>query len=358
MANNVPPSTGTLIRAAIVGYGLSGRVFHSPFLESDSNFELAAIVTGDDARRAQASGEHRNARIYQSFEELESSGESFDLIVLAGPPDTHRELALKALAMGAAVIVDKPFVASTEDAQLLIDAATVAGRPLMVFHNRRWDGDFVTIQSLIRSGRLGDVFHFESNFEHWSPTTTPGWKDQLPASRAGGVAWDLGSHLVDQALVLFGPTASVTSRLRTVREGGGNDDHAEIHIVHESGVVSRLLMSRLSDGHGPRFRLLGTRGSFISFGLDPQEPALDAGALPTDEGFGTVSPQNYGTLTEHTAGGSITSQIPTEPGDYAEFYRRVAAAVRGTGPEPVRPEEALDVVAVLELATRTPTNAN
>jgi predicted dehydrogenase len=353
MDNNFLPLEGTPIRVAILGYGLSGRVFHSPFIEADTSFELAAIITGDDARRAQAAAEHRNARIYRSFEELESAGESIDLIVVAGPPDSHRELALKSLAIGAAVIVDKPFISSTQDAQLLIDAAATAGRSLLVFQNRRWDGDFLTVQSLIRSGRLGDVFHFESNFEHWAPQTSAGWKDQLPAFSAGGVAWDLGSHLVDQALVLFGPATSVTSQLRTVRAGGGNDDHAEIHLVHDSGVVSRLLMSRLSHGQGPRFRVLGTKGSFISFGLDPQENALEEGSLPTDEGFGDVAPENYGTLTEHTPEGAITTRIPTETGDYAAFYRGAAAAIRGQGPEPVPSAEACEVVAVLELAAST-----
>ena len=357
MVKNSLPLEATPIRVAILGYGLSGRVFHSFFIEADTSFELVAIVTGDDARRTQAAAEHGNARIYRSFEDLESAGESIDLIVVAGPPDSHLELALKSLAIGAAVVVDKPFLSSTEGAQLLIDAAEAAGRPLMVFQNRRWDGDFLTVRSLIRSGRLGDVFHFESNFEHWAPQTSSGWKDHLPASSAGGVAWDLGSHLVDQALVLFGPATTVTSQLRTVRAGGGNDDHAEIHLIHNSGVVSRLLMSRLSHGQGPRFRVLGTKGSFISFGLDPQENALEKGALPTEEGFGDVAAENFGTLTEHTPEGTIETRITTETGDYAAFYRGAAAAIRGTGPEPVPSAEAREVVAVLELATRTATSA-
>lgn len=338
------------IRTAVIGYGLSGRVFHSPFIEADHNFDLTAIVTGNDDRAALAAKQHPSARICRDFGELKALNESIDLVVLAGPPDSHRDLALTALAMGLAVIVDKPFVPSVKDARLIRDAAGEAGRPVMVFHNRRWDGDFLTVRSLIEEGRLGEVFHFESAFEHWAPEATSGWKDQLPASNGGGVAWDLGSHLVDQAIQLFGPAASVGARLRTVRSGGGNDDHSEIHLEHDSGVVSRLLMTRVSHPTAPRFRVLGSRGSFISYGLDPQEPALDAGARPTEEGFGDVSPDDYGTLIEQTAAGAVSTRIPTMTGDYAEFYRRASAAVRGTGSEPVPLEQALEVVAVLETA--------
>lgn len=341
------------IRTAVAGYGLSGSVFHLPFLAAHPEFEVSAIVTADDTRRAHAAAKHPQADIYRSFDELETRPGGLDLIVLAGPPNTHLDLAMRSLRMGAAVVVDKPFVSSVADAQALAAAASRAERPLMVFQNRRWDGDFLTVRSLVESGRLGRVFHFESCFEHWAPEVSSGWKDHLPASVAGGVAFDLGSHLVDQALVLFGPAVAIDSRLRTVRHGGGNDDHTEIHLEHASGTVSRLLMSRLSHAQGPRFRVLGTRGSFISYGFDPQEPALADGASPTDPGFGVVAPEFYGTLTEDTPSGPATSRVPTEPGNYAEFYRLAAAAVRGEGPEPIPPAEAIAVVDVLEQATQS-----
>lgn len=220
----------------------------------------------------------------------------------------------------------------------------------MVFHNRRWDGDFLTIRRLVASGELGEVFAFESNFEHWAPEATSGGKDQLPIAHAGGVAYDLGSHLVDQALVLFGPAASVGSSLRTIRRGGGNDDHARIDIVHESGVESRLLMSRVSRGLGPRFRVLGTRGSFVSEGLDGQEPALAAGVRPGDPGYGITPEAGYGTLEVEGPSGLVRRRVPTERGDYPEFYRRAARAVRGEGAVPVAVEDALAVVEILEFA--------
>jgi predicted dehydrogenase len=207
------------------------------------------------------------------------------------------------------------------------------------------------VRSLITSKRLGEVFHFESVFEHWASPASADWKDQLPISQGGGVSYDLGSHLVDQALVLFGPASLQNARLRTLRPGGGNDDHSELDLAHDSGVVSRLFMSRQGDMRGPRFRILGTKGSFLSYGLDPQEPALDRGGFPTDPDFGKVSPDLYGTLVEHTATGPVITRIPTERGDYAEFYRRAALAIRGEGPEPVSPADALAVVAILQRAT-------
>jgi scyllo-inositol 2-dehydrogenase (NADP+) len=353
MVDNVNSSAGSPIRAAIAGYGLSGRVFHAPFIASSPDFELAAIITADEKRRAQAATDHPSARIYESFEELESSGDQLDLIVLAGPPNTHLDHALRALRLGAAVVVDKPFIANVAAAAVLITAAASAARLLMVFHNRRWDGDFLTVQSLIASGRLGDVFHFESVFEHWAPVATADWKDQLPASVGGGVAFDLGSHLVDQALVLFGPATLLSANLRTLRAGGGNDDHSELLLEHDSGVVSRLLMSRQGHMQGPRFRVLGTKGSFISYGLDPQEPALNSGGLPTDPGFGEVASYNYGTLTEESPSGPLMTSIPTERGNYAEFYSRAALAIRGEGPEPVPSAEALAVVAILQSASQS-----
>ncbi|MEQ1737712.1 MAG: Gfo/Idh/MocA family oxidoreductase, partial [Rhodoglobus sp.] len=192
-------------------------------------------------------------------------------------------------------------------------------------------------------------------FEHWAPEATASWKDQLPASAGGGVVFDLGSHLVDQALLLFGPASKIESRLRTVRSGGGNDDHAEIFLAHDSGVHSRLFMSRMSLAPGPRFRVLGTKGSYISHGLDPQELSLAGGGLPTDEDFGQRLPEEFGTLVVDSAEGPIESRVPMLRGNYGLFYREVAVAVRGEAEGPVSLSQAIDVVAVLEQATAAPT---
>lgn len=343
------------IKTAIVGYGLSGKVFHGPFLRADENFEVAAVVTSDAARQAEAQQDHPQARIHSSFDELLATEEDLDLVILSSPPDTHLDFASRALAAGAAVIVDKPFVPTVADAATLKAAAEAAGRPLMVFQNRRWDGDFLTIQRLIADGELGEVFAFESAFEHWAPTATSGWKDQLPVEQAGGVLYDLGSHLIDQALVLFGPAAEASATLRRVR-GGGNDDHSRVSIEHASGVESRLLMSRVSRGLGPRFRVLGTRGSFTTYGLDGQEPALAAGMAPDDAEYGVTPESEYGWLEAEGPEGIVKRRVPIERGNYPEFYRRAAAAIRDGGELPVPLDDATAVVAILERVTRAATD--
>ncbi|KAA9105547.1 Gfo/Idh/MocA family oxidoreductase [Microbacterium rhizomatis] len=338
------------IRTAIVGYGLSGKVFHGPFVKADDDFEVSAIVTSDSARRADALVDHPQARVYSTFDQLLDTETDLDLVILSSPPDTHVDFAARALSRGAAVIVDKPFVATVDQARTLEQAAAAAGRPLMVFHNRRWDGDFLTLQRLLAEGMLGEVFAFESAFEHWAPVATSGWKDQLPASDGGGVAYDLGSHLIDQALVLFGPAEVRSASVRSVRHGG-NDDHTRIDLRHESGVESSLLMSRVSRGLGPRFRVLGTKGSFTSAGLDGQEPALVAGVTPSDPSYGVTPESGYGTLEAEGPDGMTTLRVPMERGDYPEFYRRAARAIREGGAEPVSLEDAIAVVRLLEVST-------
>lgn len=335
------------IRTAIVGYGLSGKVFHGPFLKADDDFEVSAIVTSDPARHAEALTDHPEARVISTFDQLLESEADLDLVILSSPPNTHLDFATRALSRGAAVIVDKPFVATVDQARELEALAADVGRPLMVFHNRRWDGDFLTLQRILKEGTLGDVFAFESTFEHWAPTATTGWKDQLPSSDAGGVTYDLGSHLVDQALVLFGPAVVRSSHLRKVRHGG-NDDHSHIELQHESGVESRVLMSRVSRGLGPRFRLLGTRGSFTSEHLDGQEPALAAGISPLDPSYGLTPESAYGTLETDGPDGIVTRRVPMERGDYPEFYRRAARSIMDGDPVPVSLEEATSVVGLLE----------
>jgi predicted dehydrogenase len=247
-----------------------------------------------------------------------------------------------------ALVVDKPFAASAADAERLIEKADEVGKPLIVFQNRRWDGDFLTVRKIVDGGELGEVYQFESSFEHWAPKVASRWQDITPAGAGGGVTFDLGSHLIDQALVLFGPVSDVRADLRTVREGGGNDDVSYIELRHESGVRSRLWMSRVGAQPGPRFRVLGTAGAYVSYGLDGQEPALASNMLPSDESYGREPEETWGTLGVSAPGYPAPAKVPTERGSYPAFYQGVAAAVRGTGPVPVAPREALEVVRILE----------
>lgn len=336
------------IRTGVVGYGLSGEVFHCPFIESSPEFSLDLIATSDPERRARAQAAHPDARIADSVEEILHRAADLDLLVLASPPATHLEHGLRALDNGLALIIDKPFVPAEADGVRLIEKARERNLPLMVFQNRRWDADFLTIRRVLSEGALGTVYQFESRFEHWAPEVQPGWKDGTPPERGGGVTFDLGSHLIDQALVLFGPVTSARGDLRTVRAGGGNDDVSFVELLHHSGVRSHLWMSRIGGQPGPRFRVLGTEAAFVSQHLDSQEPELASGMLPTDPRYGVEPEAAWGTLGVAAPGYAAPRRVPMERGSYTAFYEGAAAAVRGLAPSPVDPLEALEVVKLLE----------
>lgn len=342
------PSASPPIRTGVLGYGLAGKVFHCPFIGASPDFSLDFIATNDPERQRQAQQDHPGAAIVADANQMLEHASELDLVVLATPPAVHLEQGLSFLDRGVALVVDKPFAASVADAERLIKRAEEVDRPLIVFQNRRWDGDFLTVRKILAGGELGQVYQFESSFEHWAPKAESRWQDSTTASLGGGVAFDLGSHLIDQALVLFGSVADARADLRTVREGGGNDDVSYIELHHESGVRSRLFMSRVGAQPGPRFRVLGTAGAYVSYGLDGQEPALAAGMLPTDDNYGREPEEAWGTLGVSASGYPAPAKVPTERGDYPAFYQGVAAAVRGTGPVPVAAREALEVVRILE----------
>jgi scyllo-inositol 2-dehydrogenase (NADP+) len=334
----------TPIRTGIIGFGLSGRVFHAPFVAANRDFQLELIATSDPGRRALASSRYPDAEVVASPDDLLARAADLDLVVLASPAHTHLEQGLAALKAGAAVVVDKPFAPSVAAAEALIAAAAAVQRPLIVFHNRRWDGDFLTVKKLIGSGALGDVTRFESTFERWAGPRRERWQDTTTPAQGAGITFDIGSHLIDQALQLFGPVAQLHAELRIQRAGGVSDDDAFVSLLHDSGVRSHLTMSSIAALSGPRFRVLGTSGAYCVNGLDPQEAALDAGMLPTDDAYAISAPDAFG---EASDGGS-SSVVPTERGDYPAFYAGVAAAIRGQGPLPVDPLDALEVVRIIE----------
>ena len=336
------------IRTAVVGYGLSGKLFHTPFLSGNPDFSLDYIVTSDSGRGADAEREYPNAVIVESYMELSTFFSELDLIVLATPPHTHLEQGLAALGADLALVIDKPFAPSVAEAEQLISLAIAKSLPVMVFQNRRWDGDFLTLKSLLNEKRLGEVVRFESNFEHYSPVAKERWKDQLPSSQGGGITFDLGSHLIDQAVQLFGPVKESHADIYTLRQGAGNDDYSEIDLVHESKVHSHLTASRVANQPKPRFRVTGTGGTFVSYGLDSQESALAAGDKPNDPNFGVAREPQECSLFTLSNPNVATETIPMKVGSYLSFYEGVARAVRGEGPSPVDASEALYVVQVIE----------
>jgi predicted dehydrogenase len=334
----------TPIRTGIIGFGLAGRVFHAPFVATNPDFRLELIATSDPGRRALASSRYPDAEIVASPDDLLARAADLDLVVLASPAHTHLEQGLAALKAGAAVVVDKPFAPSVAAAEALIAAAAAVQRPLIVFHNRRWDGDFLTVKKLIASGRLGDVTRFESTFERWAGPRRERWQDTTTPAEGAGITFDLGSHLIDQALQLFGPVAQLHAELKVQRAGGVSEDDTFVSLRHESGVRSHLTMSSVAALAGPRFRVLGTSGAYSVNGLDPQEATLDSGMLPTDDAYGFSAPDAFGEVADELS----HSIVPTERGDYPAFYAGVAAAIRGDGPSPVDPLDALEVVRIIE----------
>jgi len=336
------------LRAGIIGFGLAGRVFHAPFLATNPAFTIAAIATSDADRAAQASAAHPDATI-MTTDALLAHAADLDLIVLASPPHVHREQAVAALEAGAAVVIDKPFVPTVADAEAIIAAAEQAGRPLTVFQNRRWDGDFRTVTRLVQSGALGTVHRFESTFERFGAPKRDQWQGQISAAQGGGILFDLGSHLIDQALTLFGPASLEVAELRAVREGLGSEDDAFISLRHDSGVRSHLTMSRVAAQSGPRFRVLGDESGYSVYGLDGQEPDLKVGRWPGSEGYGETPKAQWGLLGVDNGEQPLVS-VPTEEGGYPDFYEQVASSIRDGAPVPVDARHALETVRIIEQA--------
>ncbi|MFC7339826.1 Gfo/Idh/MocA family oxidoreductase [Saccharopolyspora griseoalba] len=325
------------LRTGLLGYGIAGRVFHAPLIEATPGLELSAIVTRDAERRAHARAAHPEARLLDSAADLFAA--ELDLVVIATPNSTHVRFALEAIEAGVPVVVDKPFAATVEDAQRVRKAAESAGVPLTVFQNRRWDSDFRTVRALIEEGALGDVARFESRFERWMPDVWDNWREFGAPEEAGGVLYDLGAHLVDQAVELFGPVARVYAEVDRRRPGVEVDDDVFVALTHRSGVRSHLWGSSTAAQSGPRFRVLGSRSAYVSEGLDGQEEALAAGRSP--EGLRT--PGTLGVLGE-------TEVVPGEPGAYSNFYAQLVTALTEGGPLPVSPESAMRSLGIIEAA--------
>ncbi|MEL0626355.1 Gfo/Idh/MocA family oxidoreductase [Salinibacterium amurskyense] len=332
----------TVIRTGVIGFGTSGRVFHAPFIEANPDFSLDVIVTADAERAAVAASLYPNARIVSSSEELFAA--ELDLVIIGSPSGTHVSLAHAALEAGLAVVVDKPFSVTAAEGLGLIHRAEELGLPITVFQNRRWDGDFLTLRSLIDSGELGDVRRFESRFEWWKPTVTKSWKAEATTDEGGGILYDLGAHLIDQAIQLFGGVSDIYSEVATQRSGGAADDDVFVSMLHENGVRSQLWMNGLAGQVGPRFHVLGSQSAYTKWGLDGQEPALIAGALPSDDTYGVEPPAAWG-----IAGvGNDLSAVPSIRGQYDTYYSLLADALLREQPLPVDPRDSVEVIRIIE----------
>jgi predicted dehydrogenase len=337
------------LRVGLIGYGLAGSVFHSPLIASTEGLTLDSVVTANPERRAQVHAEHGSSmRTLATTRELFARADALDLVVVASPNRTHYALARQALEAGLPVVVDKPLAGTVAEAQQLASLAAERGLMLSAFHNRRWDNDFRTVRALLADGALGgEVRRFESRYERWRPGLKGGWRESGDPAEAGGLLYDLGSHLVDQALTLFGPATSVYAESDVRRTGAEADDDTFIALTHADGVRSHLWVSAVAAQLGPRFRVLGSEAAYVKDGLDPQEAALREGARPVPGQRWGVEPESaWGTLGDLEA----RRPVPTLDGDYPAYYAGIVTALREDAPPPVTAHEAVATIRVLEAA--------
>jgi predicted dehydrogenase len=331
------------VRFGLVGYGFGGRYFHAPLLAAAPECAFLGVVTTSAQRRELVAREHPDATTFGSLRELKDAGA--EAVAISTPADTHTALTDEALRLGLAVVCDKPFALDAAAARGSVELAEGLGLPLSPYQNRRWDSDFLTVRALADSGRLGRITRFESRFERFQPE--PG-----PPPAGGGTLRDFGSHLVDQALVLLGPVASVYAEWR-VRESGQDDD-VFVALTHQNGARSHLAGSWSEGAPGLRFRVTGTEGSYTVAGpMDGQEAALIAGQTPATlgAGWGAEPPERWGRFSR----GDDGETVPTLPGRWSTFYPAFAAAVRGQGAVPVDPRDAVATATVLDAARRSAT---
>ena len=333
-----------MLRVGLIGFGMAGRVFHAPLISSVDGLELAAVV---ERHGDQAAQRYPGLKTHRSLEDLLADS-SIDLVVVATPSGTHFDVARQVLAAGKHTVVDKPVSVTSGQIAELIELARARGRHLIPFHNRRWDGDFLTVQRLLQEHHLGRIVSIESRFDRWSPgAARRPWKDDL--AQGGGVLLDLGTHLVYQALVLCGKPLAVSAEVVRERDGEGSDDAFTVRLRYERCFVT-LGANALSSPPGARFHVRGTRGNFRKKGLDPQEAALNKITRITASDWGQEPPHDWGLLYVDVEGGVVSRPIQSIPGDYRRFYGGVRDALLGQGDPPVPAAEAWRVARILEWA--------
>ena len=335
------------IRVGLIGYGLAGRVFHAPIIQAVPQLKLQKVVERhrDDSRQRYPWVEvvRDPAALLQDTE--------IDLVVVATPNSSHFELARQALLANKHVVVEKPFTTTAAEAEQLIELARRQNRLISVYQNRRWDGDFQTVRRVLERELLGRLVECESHFDRFRNTRQPGaWRE---AEGAGsGILFDLGSHLIDQAQVLFGTPQLLAADIRSQRDAAQTDDNFEL-ILHYNRLKVTLKAGMLVREQGPRFILHGTAGSFVKYGLDPQEEALKQGRTPLEPHWGEEPSELWGKLNTEFAGLRFMGQVETLPGDYRAFYQNIADAISGRAELAVKPEEAKNTIRIIELAARS-----
>ncbi len=330
------------LQTALIGFGLSGRYLQAPFLVANPKFHLKTVVT---------SGSHTPKEIYDWVQvahdyEAVLADPEIDLVCITTPNETHFDYARRALRAGKHVLVEKPLTATATEAEELIALAKAQNRVLSVYQNRRFDGDFLTVKKVLDNGWLGDLLHYEAHFDRYKPILNPKpWKET--PGPGSGILYDLGAHLLDQALTLFGPPQGVEGEVFTQREGSNIDDAFDLRLGYGKLSV-RLRASLLVREPGPRYVLHGTKGSFLKPGLDPQEDHLKAGLLPGQPGFGVEPESQHGLLHTDLNGVTFRGTLHTEAGNWGLLFENLYATIAEGAPLAVRPEQVLEQIRILE----------
>ena len=340
-----------IIRVGLIGFGVGGQIFHAPILTTVKGLELVKIRATKPEQINVAKTKYPKAVIVPTSEEI-FNDENIDLVVIATPNTSHYSLAMQALLAGKHVVVDKPFTINTKEADELIKVAENKKLILSVYHDRRFDSDFHTLQKIIKNGFLGNIVELESRYDRFRNYLKPNaWREEdAPGT---GILYDLGSHLIDQVQILFGLPEAVTADLRMQRKGSKAVDNFEV-IMHYPGIKASIKGGMLVREPLPRFILLGNNGSFVKYGMDVQEEALKAGLTSLTKNNWGIEPSNiWGTINTELNGQHFVGKIESEKGDYAAYYRNVYHTILGEDDLIVTPLQARNTIRIIELAMQS-----
>lgn len=330
------------IKTAITSFGMSGQVFHGPSLKVNPRFEVSKIL---ERTKSLSVSLFPEAQIVKSYEQLLGDSE-IELVVVNTPDIFHFEMAKQAIEAGKNIVVEKPVTLRSSEAEELVKMAKKRNVLFTVYQNRRWDGDFLTVRKVLEGNKLGRLVEFESHFDRHRTAVDPvSWKEK--GDEYAGMLYKLGSHMVDQAYVLFGNPKAITAHLKIVRTNGEITDYYDIRLEYDD-FAALLKCSYLVKNPGPRYSLHGENGTFHKYGIDPQEELLKTGHLPDGEKLGKESPDDWGTLYYEEGDEEIEELVETVPGNYNIFYDNVASAIRDGEQLLVQPEESVEVLRILE----------
>ncbi|RWA09229.1 hypothetical protein EKO27_g5880 [Xylaria grammica] len=349
-----------IFNVGVIGYGMSAKIFHIPFITTTPAFKLHSILQRSPKPESSAPQDYPNLNHFTSVEPFLADA-ALDVVVLSTTPETHFPLAYKSLNAGKHVFVEKPFVPSSAEATQLIRLAEEQNLQICVYQNRRWDSDFLTVRKLLSEGTLGRVYEFETHFDRYRLEKPTSWKGELSISRGGSALYDLGTHLVDQVYVLFGKPSGVFAKLVTQRDGRVlskadptvEPDGVNMQLFYASGLIVHVRIGVLSaETRQPRFWVRGSKGSYHKAGLDPQEDQLKAGMKTSDAQFGRDTEEWHGRLVTVAENGEAREEVwpNVEPVTYRGIYEQFGEALKGKGPVPVPASEARDVLRILEAA--------